>query len=782
MKGVVAILVAVMGSLVLGAAVLGSAMSQETGSVAAGPFSDSQQGQPQFEVVNQLGGRISDIEQYGDFMFMGVGHRLTVWDASDPLQPVQLSQTAILGDGPVGNIRIGGNYLYLIAGSKFLIFNVSVPAAPVEVGSYMAGGAIYQLAIFDDYAYLTNYGPEMQIIDITNPAEPQEVDTLIINPNWDLVDIQLAENFAIVIGYDDSDSPYHTGRLAILDLTNPISPTMVKTQDYYAPPDLVVHNGYAYLTYYIGRHDQTYYLSAMEIGNWGGASYVLPHAGFVVAGAWDRLYMYEGWCEALCVLDITDPTAITVVGDYAWYGSHFALIGGFLYLLDESGFHILEPAGMSEVAFLPTYLQRAWSANIAGDYLLVERCLFNIVQPAFPHPIACLPEITGFVTDIEIQGNYAYVTSLSGFFVVDLAEPTSPTIVGMTNPPRAGLDVDIVGDYAFVAGNDLDNGLTIIDISEPTIPTVISLDATLAYGRDMVVEGNYVYFIGAYSGLIILDATNPESPIRVGHWAKYGLRGIAKRGEYVYVGGDYPDGVHVINIANPEAPFEAGFFATTSNATGIILNGQHALAELDSGSIQVVDISEPTNPTDAGLIDTPGLVIKVAVAGRYLHLADDTNGLYILWQAIPAVTTLPPAGGSLTSAEDQALYAFPAGTFSDTVTITHTARYPGNLPATGELAGIGHFFEVRGVYSGTNGAAEPIQPYALTIHYTESERGAAIEETLALYYWDGSQWVQEASSVVDPANNLIIAAPDRFGIWAVLGETQRTFFPYGPRK
>ena len=52
-----------------------------------------------------------------------------------------------------------------------------------------------------------------------------------------------------------------------------------------------------------------------------------------------------------------------------------------------------------------------------------------------------------------------------------------------------------------------------------------------------------------------------------------------------------------------------------------------------------------------------------------------------------------------------------------------------------------------------------------------------IEETLALYHWDGEAWAAEPSSQVDAAGNRITAMPDHFSTWAVWGETRRVFLP-----
>lgn len=144
----------------------------------------------------------------------------------------------------------------------------------------------------------------------------------------------------------------------------------------------------------------------------------------------------------------------------------------------------------------------------------------------------------------------------------------------------------------------------------------------------------------------------------------------------------------------------------------------------------------------------------------------------------PVGGTIPASGGTL--AASGIVMDFPPNTFTDTVVITHTAYSSGNAPPSGEnLTGIDHFFDIDAIYESTGqpGQPAPGQTYTMTVSYSEEEKGPAIEDTLALYYWNGSQWLQEASSVVDTANNTVIAAPNHLSLWSVLGETRRIYLP-----
>ena len=151
-------------------------------------------------------------------------------------------------------------------------------------------------------------------------------------------------------------------------------------------------------------------------------------------------------------------------------------------------------------------------------------------------------------------------------------------------------------------------------------------------------------------------------------------------------------------------------------------------------------------------------------------------------EAGPAVAVIPTSGGTLL-ADDQTLLSFPSGTFTSTVIVTYTPSLLSNVPAIGKLQSIGHVFDIRVVFSGTTQLAQPApgKTYTVTVPYTGAERGPTIESSLKLYYWNGSQWLVEPTSLVYPAENLVVATPNHFSIWAVLGETRRVYLPVAIR-
>ena len=136
----------------------------------------------------------------------------------------------------------------------------------------------------------------------------------------------------------------------------------------------------------------------------------------------------------------------------------------------------------------------------------------------------------------------------------------------------------------------------------------------------------------------------------------------------------------------------------------------------------------------------------------------------------------------MNSPGDSTTYTFSSNLVShatlltDTLIVTHTGRYSGRIPTHIGLTDVGHAFENAGTYSSTGQLAQP-GLFTVTVEYDQAKLGTAIEDRLALYSWDGLQWIKEPSSVVDTANNFVTATLDHFGLWAVLGETNRVFLP-----
>lgn len=384
------------------------------------------------------------------------------------------------------------------------------------------------------------------------------------------------------------------------------------------------------------------------------------------------------------------------------------------------------------------------------------------------------------ISDLAVVGNYAYLVfgfmdQGGAFQIIDISNPRMPTLVGTLSFSGDLWAVAVAYPYAYVGSS---NALRVVNVSDPAHPALVTTYSTAYPVNDIVIMGSYAYIAGGESGLRIINVTDPSNPIASGSCDTPGKAfGIDVSGPYVYVA-DQTGGLRIIDVSVPTAPVEVGHY-TTSWATGVAVSGNYAYVSDHYNGLYIFRVTNPATPAQVGHYSTR--TSGVATSGFYVYVTTvvEGYGMPILWFAPPASTSIPTSGGSFASEADHTTYTFPAGTFTDTVIITHTARFIGEVPSLGNMVGISHFFESSAVYSSTGQPAQPAsgQTYTITVRYTDAERGPVIENTLALYWWDGSQWVKEPSSEVDTVANTVTAAPNHLSLWAVLGETRRVYLP-----
>ncbi len=146
------------------------------------------------------------------------------------------------------------------------------------------------------------------------------------------------------------------------------------------------------------------------------------------------------------------------------------------------------------------------------------------------------------------------------------------------------------------------------------------------------------------------------------------------------------------------------------------------------------------------------------------------------WRIAHASGAIGPDGGSIISFDGNTTVEVPAGGFTDTVVISHRPAY--SAPPAGSLRRIGDAFDMTAAYSDTGAPAQlaPGQTSTITVRYTDTELGPAMEHTLALYWWDGDSWSQAGiTSSVDAVNGMVTAQLEQFSRFITAGLTCYSF-------
>jgi hypothetical protein len=602
-------------------------------------------------------------------------------------------------DHAVG-VQVVGNYAYVADGDTGLqIIDISNPEAPTIKGNYDTSGSAYGVQVVGNYAYVADDSSGLQIIDISNPT------TLTLKGNYDTSGeaqtVQVVGNYAYVVDR-------HSG-LKIIDISNPITPTLKGNYDTYTYAFGVyvvdnyayVANGYSGLQIIDisnpttptlkGNYNTPYYAHRVQVvGNYAyvadgisglqiidisnpttptlKGNYNTPDYAWGVQVVGNYAYVTDGY-SGLQIIDISNPEAPTLKGNYdtSGYAHTVQVVGNYAYVADnESGLQIIDVSEF--INKTPTNLTLSTSTIAENQaigttigtltttdpdtgntftYSLVtgtgdtDNALFTITNNQLQ---------TNAIFDYETQNSYSIrvkTTDQNGLTfekeltigVTDIAA----TLVGNYDTSGHARSVQVVGNYAYVA--DAFSGLQIIDISNPTTPTLKGNYDTSGCAWSVQVVGNYAYVADEYSGLQIIDISNPTTPTLKGNYddkpdSSYGgAFGVQVVGNYAYVA-DYTSGLKIIDISNPTTPTLKGNYDTSGWAYGVQVVGNYAyVADYHSG-LQIIDISNPTTPTLKGTYNTSGDAFGMQVVGNYAYVADLGSGLQIIDISNPTTPTL----------------------------------------------------------------------------------------------------------------------------------------------
>jgi hypothetical protein len=271
----------------------------------------------------------------------------------------------------------------------------------------------------------------------------------------------------------------------------------------------------------------------------------------------------------------------------------------------------------------------------------------------------------------DIQGNYAYIlgdngnqgsgSSAAQFYVVDITNPASMTVVSTT--PITGYEfygqsgIRVQGKYVYLessTGTASTNLLQIYDVSNPSAPALVGSVQLPLYSLGVWVSGNYAYTISfidgcgvcsSYAGVLsIVDVSNPASPTMIGSTntgtAGVHVADIKVVGNYAYVSGQSTDQnpplsqVLVFDVSNPASPYLLSSLQAGHSPQGLDVEGNFWYQtiydnDLTYGvpTLDIYNISNPSTFYQAGTAILSGSCHPqdVAVEGTIAYVACYAN-------------------------------------------------------------------------------------------------------------------------------------------------------------
>ncbi|MHA2247154.1 MAG: LVIVD repeat-containing protein, partial [Candidatus Hodarchaeales archaeon] len=245
-------------------------------------------------------------------------------------------------------------------------------------------------------------------------------------------------------------------------------------------------------------------------------------------------------------------------------------------------------------------------------------------------------ETNGECMKVEVHDNVAFIVDTTddnpgGLMLIDVSDPTTPTLLGSYYDLGMIIDFTIKGDIAYCA--NIFNGLEILNISDyENVHRIGHYGGTI---YDVMVEGDLAY-IGAWShGFKILNISDPTAPFRVSSTNLDGASVHVSIDENIcYITDHLTDYTNIesYNVSNPESPVKlAEIQLNNVDFFELHVSGDYLYAadHGSSGDLFILDISDPTAITEIGRFNSGGTTYGWCVEGTIVYVADYDKGLLV---------------------------------------------------------------------------------------------------------------------------------------------------------
>jgi hypothetical protein len=508
-----------------------------------------------------------------------------------------------LAGGRSYDVVVIGDWLYSASGAMGLcIYDVKDPTNPILIGYCDTPGCARSIAVVENYVYVADRKGGLRVIDVSNKKYPQEIGYCKLPNDAHMV---ITKGKYAYVTFAQSRS-YYASRLAIIDITKPKTPEIVK--------DIRIR----------GHKWEEARIKDMEaVGN-----YVY------------LANMYRG----LCIIDVSVPNEAKevkriykdkpVFGVTVGEGQAYVVLGSSIRILDVSDPGNPLERSKIDIDFIEN---RGISKDVLGNYIYISNLdsnyervvqILDISDKERPKVVGSFP---GIAQGMDIKGSYAYVPEGKGFQIIDISNPKNPYKMGEFKTPVGVRNIAVKDNYAYLVGLEF---LEVIDIRNPQVPLKINTsDVGLDswnYPEEVAISGNYVYIFseviyGEGSNLTIVDVSNPVTPRKVGeitfraHPGSDCGGGVVK-GDYAYM--TTGQGLYVIDVSNRESPKKVKLVSIGCWRGEIIsYNNYLYICDRWDKGINIVDISDPENPIKLGYYDTSGkLPGNIMLVDNYLYV------------------------------------------------------------------------------------------------------------------------------------------------------------------
>jgi len=585
----------------------------------------------------QAGGEIRDAVVVGDIAYLAAGASISVWQLSSDgaTAPTHVATTEPL-PGLVRGLAVSGDTLFATWATpapygELAVLSLADPLNPLHQLDFQYSTSSFLrpagLVAIGDVLLMTDPESGLWVLDVSDPLAPSVTSTMFAAPSD-----QLVLNGSYVVGMGAGFSGF---LVEVLDVTVPSAPTSVGFYSSFGNYASAAVDGD--LLVLIGDGFEVVSLANPAMPAWMAT---VPSSGAYVHGGLVRGDLaYLGDDDGIQVWDLSDPTnpaagaLVSAPADRTKIGATHPVTGGTEALLfTETGrglaLDLSTPATPTlEHTFDLPVGSDPWDVAELADGSLAVADFYSGLRIA-DDALASLGRVDpgiamGGYENVTVAGTTAYVASWGyGLLTMDVADSGAPSSLGSVEIPYASA-VDVVGDVAFVVTSTNGGVFQAVGVTDPALPALRGM-LGISHGWDVVAHDGMALVAdqtNGGTGLKVIDVANPDAPFELGSYtACDSARGVAADGDLAFLA--CADGsLHVVSIADPALPTQVGVYSdpgTYMPGTAVAVSGSIAWFGSDIG-IDLVDVSDPTLPVLHRRVELPGAV-------RGIFLDEDGNG------------------------------------------------------------------------------------------------------------------------------------------------------------
>ena len=559
------------------------------------------------------------------------------------LMPIQSGEAMdLVGRARVSavyDIEVAPPYAYALENDILRVLDVSDPMAVSEIAALELEQPVTRLALYYPYLYITRLKSQpLLVIDISKPTQPVQVATL-----FDLVGIngfEIEGKLAYVIRPSEKDSTSlnpqdNTGVLfEVLDLANPARPQAIGSIDL----------GLRVPRYRIGgiarMGEQIVVLVRVKPRN---------HLFFIDARMPDKPFIKR----TMLLPEGKSFGGLGVVDDKLFFLQrqprfHQGLVVYRVGEKDEPELigECLDPRFQTAITLMVH--EDAVYATFKGE---VDLATFDISNPSEPKLVFTytIDDLWAAGLNMCLVDGRLYVAGDGGPApIFDVSDPKAPRFLGQWNF-EGGWVGDVLRHDSLAILTQVGGGFIIYDVSKPEAPERLAR-YTGPPGRyftgwqsNVTAAVSNSLLLIAYEALPseLLDISDPTDPTVLGRFTPHGLvHAIALTPEYAVLGyrestnwwaSTSGGGIEIVDVSDPSEPRTVALLDLGQTVTDLALHDNHIIAAHPTGRLTILDISKPAEPI---ILNQPGdsAALEVSSMSRTTRIAlsDEGDFAYII--------------------------------------------------------------------------------------------------------------------------------------------------------